>query len=133
MTILFPDIEKVLVSSLIDSLAGITDALAEEVRVGTIKTQPGLTQPAKEVVITASYNATSQAMIRSATATIEVFANDYETASSLALLIAALVCNAPGDSIKRAVVTLGPLRLAEASTQEARSMSVDLTVKGADL
>ena len=133
MDILFPDIEKVLVSYLSERLAALDLPEASNVRVATKKAPADATQPEKDVVITGNYSGNLDQIRASATVTIDVYATDYETASNLGLLVSALVVNIPSDPIKRAVVTLGPVRLADESPLEKRSISVDLVVKGSPL
>lgn len=122
--IAFPDIEKVLVSELTALLA----EHAPNARVGTIKTDTSDPQ----VIITANYTSTDQVMIREATATVEVWAADYSTASDLGLLVGSLIVHSVGDPIKRCVVNVGPVRMAEPSGEELRMLSVDMTVRGTD-
>jgi hypothetical protein len=126
MSVIFPDLEKHLVSYLQTALT----SRGEVVHVGTIKTPPGATQPTKEVVLTGSYGQTLDEVRRDASLVIEVYANTYESASSLALLVSALIVRCPGELVKRAVVTLGPVRLGDEGPQEVRSITVDLIVKG---
>ncbi|HLP97656.1 MAG TPA: hypothetical protein VK149_04345 [Sideroxyarcus sp.] len=131
MAIIFPDIEPVIVAHLVDRLADIDDPIATDVRVGTIKLPPG-SEASKEVIVTASYGTTLQHMVREASAVIEVYADDYETASELALLVGAIITQIPHDPIKRAIVTVGPVRTTEEPPREKRTLSVDFTVKGTD-
>ena len=131
--IIFPDVEPILVAHLTDALAEIGTPLATSVRVATKKADAAATQPAKQVVLTGGYTSQIETMIKAATVTVDVYANEYQTASELALLIGAIIVNVPKDQIKRAVVTLGPVRLSDEAPQEKRSMTVDLTVKGAAL
>lgn len=133
MTITYPDIEVLIVDYLVTRLAALSDPVADDVRVGTIKTAPGSTQPAKEIVVTANYTSTSEVMIRNATATIEVYAAGYATASALGLLTSAIIIDITGLHIKKAEVTLGPVRTTEDSPAEKRSISVDFIVKGHSL
>jgi hypothetical protein len=132
MPIIFPDLELIIVNHLVAEF----DAVAGEygsVRVGTKKTAPGQTVPDREVVITANYTSTTQDMIRDASAVIDVYSNDYAEASLIGNLTAALITTVTGDSIKRAVVTLGPVRMAEEGPAEKRSLYIDFTVKGSEL
>lgn len=130
MPVIFPDIEKLIVSHLNLVLVQHGET---NVRVGTIKASAGSAHQEKEVVVTAGYTSTEDVVRRSATATLEVYADTYSTASSLALLVAALITSIVGDDVKRAEVTLGPVRTTEASQQEKRSMTVEFIVKGADI
>lgn len=133
MAVIFPDIEVELVTYLDLSLATIDNPVAANVRVATKKTPPDLTQPLREVIVTGSYGFTLDPVRRQATAVLEIYAEDYAAASELALLVAALIVQVPGDHIKRAVVNLGPVRLPEENEQEKRSIEVDLIVKGTNL
>ena len=102
-------------------------------RVGTKKAQPDETQPTKEVVITVAYNAEQDYVRKLASATIEIYADTYANANSLALLVESLVRGCVGEEIKMAEVRIGPVRLAEEGTQEKRYLDVGLIVKGSDL
>jgi hypothetical protein len=131
VAVIYPDIEKLLVAHLDAALADIYGA--GEVRVGTKKAPADSTQPAREVVIVGQYSGSLDDVRAQASAVIDVYADQYETASELGLLCGALVVDISKEHIKRAVVSLGPVRLVEESTQEKRSLSVDLVVKGAPL
>lgn len=133
MAIIYPDIEKIVVSFLKNELDSLSDPLAADVRVATKKAAPDEVQPAKQVVIVGSYNSTLDGPLKAASLVVDVYAADYETASSLALLVAALIVECIGDPIKRAVVVVGPVRLTDETPDEKRSLSVDLTVKGSTL
>ena len=133
MAVIFPDVEELLVSFLIDALADIDLPIADNVRVGTIKLGADAVRPSKEVILVGAYNETLDVVRRVATATVDVYGDTYEEASELALLVAALIVNCTDGAIKRAVVSLGPVRILEESNQEKRSMTVDLIVKGSDL
>lgn len=128
MPILYPDIEQTLVSYFNTALDG------ENVRVATKHSPPGQSTPAKQLVITVSYGAeTDQRVTKDATATIEVYSDSYADASSLALLVDALVRDCVGEEIKKAEVRLGPVRTTEVSGQEKRSLDVALVVKGTSI
>lgn len=132
MAVLFPDIEIELVSQLTAMLAARSEAVAQDVRVATIKAAPS--QPAqKQVIVTGSYQGTNEPMLRTATAVLDIWAPTYAEASELGLLVAALIPTCAGHPIKRCVVSLGPVRLSEQSQEERRSMTIDLTVKGEDI
>ena len=127
MAVIFPDIELTLVSYFNTALAG------QGVRVGTIHSQPDETTPLKELVITAAYNEEVNYVTKRATVTLEVYASDYQTASSLGLLVESLVRGAVGEEIKRVSVRLGPVRNIEETEYEKRSLDVELVVKGSDV
>jgi hypothetical protein len=130
MAVIFPDIEKTLVSYLSTQLPlhGATG-----VRVGTKKAQPDEATPAKELVVTAAYNAEQDYVRKTASVTIEIYADTYANANALSLLVAALMPGCVGEEIKLAEVRLGPVRIGEDSTQEKRYLDVGLVVKGTDL
>lgn len=129
MSVIFPDIEPVLVAHLKDVLPayGFGDTY-----VATKKAQPDNPQPS-QVVVTASYGATLDYVRREASAVLDVYANDYATASELGMLVGTLILEVPTESVKRIVVTLGPVRQSDEAPQEKRSMSVDMVVKGSTL
>lgn len=132
--LIFPDIEKELVAYFNQALENIGTDLATDVRVGTIHSQPDQETPNKQIVIIGSYNSeTLDRVTKFATVTLEVYADDYATASSLGLLAEALVRECTGASIKKAEVRLGPVRTNEEGQQERRSLDVELIVKGTDL
>lgn len=130
MTVIFPDIEPVIVEFLTNSLATATDL---NVRVGTKKLPPNSTIPDAEVVVVGNYTGTVDIVRQEATLTIDVYSPQYATASEIGLLVGALIVQIPGEYIKRAVVTLGPVRLTDESPLEKRSLTVDLIVKGSTL
>jgi hypothetical protein len=128
--VIFPDVEVVLVSYFNSALAALATPLSNGVRVGTKKAQPDQAQPAKEIVINVGYNEEVEYVTKVATVTLEVYANDYGTASQLGLLTEALIRNATGSTIKKVEVRLGPVRTTEEGQQERRSIDVELVVKG---
>ena len=130
MAVIFPDIEKTLVAYF---NAALPSHGASGVRVATKKAQPDDVQPAKELVITAAYNREQDYVLRSASVTLEVYADTYANANALSLLVAALVRGCTTDGIKNAEVVLGPTRIGEDGTQEKRYLDVQLMVKGSDL
>jgi len=126
--VIYPDIEKILVSymkSALNIIAGY-----ETVKVSTIKSKNDSTT---EVIITGSYNTDINKVTRAASAIIDIYADTYENANTLALLVDALIREATVEGIKKVDVVVGPTRTAEASQSEKRSLSIDLTVKGNDL
>lgn len=131
--LIFPDIEKTLVAYFKQALEAQETELAADVRVATKHSQPDETTPSKQLVIVASYDQeTTDKVTRLASVTLDVYADDYATASSLALLVEALARECTGAEIKRAELRLGPVRTSEEGQQERRSLDVELTVKGTD-
>lgn len=128
--VIFPDIELTLVAYLNEVLPVYG---ANDVRVATKKAQPDEAQPSKEVVITAAYNAEQNYVLKSASATIEVYADTYANANALSLLVEAVIRGCVGNEIKMAEVRVGPVRIGEEGTQEKRYLDVGLMVKGTEL
>ena len=129
--LIFPDIEKALVAYFDQALAALDTELATDVRVATKHSQPDEETPAKQIVIFGNYNAETMARVtREGTVTIDVYADDYATASALGLLTEALVRECTGSEIKKAEVRLGPVRTTEEGAQERRSLDVFVIIKG---
>lgn len=132
MAVVFPDVEKLLVAHLQATLNARYGSGV--VRVATKKAPAETTPyPSREVVVAAQYQGVRENVLQEVTAVVDIYANTYENASDLALVTGALIVTISRDYIKRAVVTVGPIRLLEDSTQEKRTLSVDLTVKGSTL
>lgn len=125
--IIYPDAEKTLV-------AYFKSVLSPDVYVATKHSQPDANPvPSQELIINVAYaGETNSRVTRDATATLEIFANSYGEASSLAFLVEALIRGVVGDVIKRAEVRLGPIRTNEDSEQERRSIDVGLIIKAID-
>lgn len=126
MAIKYNDIE-------IDLVAAIKTGLNDtSVRVGTMKLPATNSEPPKQVVISATLGAEVEVMIRYGQVVIDVFANDYATASDLAYKVESILRRATGTNIKHVSVQTGPVRLGDDSGQERRSLSAEVTVKAAD-
>ena len=126
--VIYPDIEKILISyikSTLNIIAGY-----ETVYVSTVKSGK---DNLNEVIITGSYNTDITKVTRNASAVIDVYGQSYNEANTLSLLVDAIIREATVEGIKRVDVVVGPTRTAEASQSEKRSISIDLTVKGNDL
>lgn len=133
MSVIFPDIEKIIIAYLNTRFASIGSELSTGVRVAVSKTPPDEVQPSKEIVITAAYANEVNFVTKNASVTIEVYASDYSVASDLALLVEAVIRDVVGDHVKAAEVSIGPTRIIEKGTQEKRYLDVSLVVKGTDL
>jgi hypothetical protein len=127
MAVLFPDIEKTVVSFINAQLVG-TDYSAA--RVATKKALPDETQPAAQIVVTAAYGSEDNFVLKSASLTLDVWADDYATASGLALWLESKIRDIAGDPIKQVTVRLGPIRGADETRQEHRMLDVELIVRG---
>ena len=133
MSVIFSDLEPIIVEHIQNSLDSYGGTVASNVRVATRKAPPQATQPSKEVIIAVSYGVTTNKVIREASAVIDIYADDYATASDLASLVAALIIDVESDPIKMAEVNVGPIRVPNQGPQEQRSMTVDFVVKGSTL
>jgi hypothetical protein len=122
--VIYPDIEKILVSYIKTTLNAIEGY--ENVKVSTIKSTE---DKLSEVVITATYNSDINQVMRNASAVIDVYSDTYEKANTLSLLVDSIIRDATVDGIKKVDVVLGPTRTAEASQSELRSLSVDFIVQ----
>lgn len=127
MAVLFPDIEKTVVTFINAQLVGSTYA---GTRVATKKNLPDETAPSKQIVLTVAYNGELNYVLKTASLTLEVFADDYATASGLALWLESKIRTIVGDPIKQATVRLGPVRGSDDTRQEVRMIDVELLVKG---
>lgn len=126
--VIYPDIEKVVIAYLKANLLTITGY--ENVNIATIKSK---NNNLNEVIITGAYNSDINQVMRNASAVIDIYANSYEEANTLALLTDALIREATVNNIKQVLVVVGPTRTIEQSQQEKRSISVDFVVKANDL
>lgn len=126
MAVIYPDIEKTLVSHL-------QTALGSGVHVATKKVAPDLEQPAQQVVITASWANDKEQMLKYAGLVVEVYADTYAAASSLALLTEAHLRTAVVDGIKKVDIIAGPTRLGDETEQEKRSISAEVVVQATTL
>jgi hypothetical protein len=133
MAIIFPDVEAIVVAYLSEALEARTEAFTDDVFVSTNKLQSNASEPDRQVIITGSYGRELDVIRKESTLTIDVFTKDYEEATNLSNMVAALINDCTGQYIKYVEVTLGPVRILEESTSEQRSISVDLVVKGENL
>ena len=126
MPVKYNDIEKDLVAAIKTGLADST------VRVGTMKLPAGKTEPPKQVVISATLGSEVEVMLRYGQVVIDIYANDYATASDLAYKVESLLRRATGANIKHVTLQTGPVRLGDDSGQERRSLSAEVVVKATD-
>lgn len=125
MAVIFPDIEKTIV-------AYLKSVLASNVLVAVKKAPADKAGVNKQVVVTAAYQGEEQHVMKTASVTIDVFANTYADCSELALLVDAHIRGVVGHPIKKASVLLGPVRIAE-QAGEHRSLDVEVIVQGSPL
>jgi hypothetical protein len=130
MAVLFPDIEKVIVAYLNGALTASDYAGTV---VATKKALPDAEQPSTQIVVTVSYGREQDYVLKGASLTLDVWADDYAEASGLALWLEAVIRDLAGDPIKQVTVALGPVRGADNTRQEHRMLDVQLLVKGSTI
>ena len=126
--VIYPDIEELIIAYLKSNLLTITGY--ENVNIAPIKS---MNDNASEVIIQGAYNNDISKVHRAASLVIEVYADTFEKANTLSLIVDALIREATVNDIKKVDVVVGPIRLAEASSSEKRSLSVDLVVKATQM
>lgn len=126
--VIYPDIEELIISYLKDNL--LTIAGYENVNIAPIKS---MSDTASEVIVTGSYQRDLSDVHRDASLLLEVYADTFEKANTLSLIVDALIRAATVNNIKKVEVVVGPVRLADASPLEKRSLSVDLVVKATQM
>lgn len=128
MAIIYPDIETILV-------AHLSESLGNDVRVGTIKTPADQPLPPKQVVVTVAYAGDKEPsqVLKFAGVVLDIYADTYAEASTLALQAEAALRQSTGNEIKFVEIIAGPTRLAEETPQQRRSISAEVTVKATDL
>ena len=124
--IIFPDIEITLVDVLSDYF--------EDVRVAT-KKAPADQQPSSQIVITATYanEKSVSPVLRYAGVVLDIYADDYATASGLALEATAVLQTATVEGIKQVSIISGPTRMGDDTGQEHRAVSAEVVVRANDL
>jgi hypothetical protein len=127
MAVLFPDIEKTVVAFIKAQIVGTAFA---STRVATKKNFPDEIAPQTQIVVNVSYNEELNFVLKTASLTLEVFADDYATASSLGLWLESRIRLLAGDLVKQVIVRLGPVRMSDETRQEVRMIDVELLVKG---
>lgn len=124
--IIFPDLELTVVEGLADYFEGV--------RIGT-KKLPANQQPATQIVVTATYagEKTVSPVLRFAGIVLDIYADDYGTANSLALEAAAVLQTLTGENVKHVKLVSGPTRMGSDTGQEHRAISAEVVVKANDL
>lgn len=135
MATLFPDVEKLIVSRLKSALNGAVPAYATGVTVATKKPAPDVTPyPARIVTVRADGGVQR---VRGITKTervgVNVYADNYADASSLALYVDAVIRTFNTGEIKLVETTLSPVRVDNDGAEEQRYMTFELVVKATDL
>jgi hypothetical protein len=123
--IYYEDIEKELVAFF------LTKFDSGSVLVATKTPQPDETDvPANWLIVNVTPGRTKTPVTRYYAVVLEIYAEDYSTASSLSLQADFWLRNATATrSIKNVDVLVGPVRLGEEGLKEKRSISAELVVK----
>lgn len=128
MAIIYSDLDATIIDYLKTNILSIPEWT--NVLIGIKKS---LNDDTTEIVVTSAYNTDITKVTRGATLVLEVYAPDFETANTLSLVVDSVIRDATVGDIKKVEVARGPIRLAEASSSEKRSLSVDLVVKATQL
>jgi hypothetical protein len=126
MAVLFPDVEKILI-------AFLKQSLPEDVYVSVKKPAPEAQASPKQVIVNLSYNQERWFVTKLCSLTLECYAESYDDANALGLLTEALIRESVGEVVKRVTVRLGPVRTTEEGQQERRSLDVELVIAGSNL
>lgn len=126
MSIIYTDIEKTLV-------AYLKTALGSSIYVATKKAAADATQPEKQVILQVSWAGEKSRVTRFAGLIVDIYADTYEDASTLAFQVEALLRDATVDPIKLVSIIAGPVRIGEQTPQEKRSISAEVVAKATDI
>lgn len=137
MATIFPDVEILLVSRLKSTRDSSTDAVWDDVFVGTIKPHTSTTTYPEKLVIVRSDGGTTRerGLVRTERVGISVYAADYASASHLARLVESSMRTYNYGDIKLVETILSPTRVEEKSTDtdEKRYITFEVTTKASSL
>ena len=135
MATIFPDVEKLLVSRLKDSLQASSKSYASGVTVATKKPSAEVTPyPARIVTVRADGGGSLvRGLTKSERVGVNVYAANYSDASSLALLVEALMRTFNWGDIKLVDTSMSPVRVNNDGKEEQRYMTFELVVKASTL
>lgn len=135
MATVFPDVEKLLVAIINDGLSASSDPVASGVTV-SVKKPDADTSPYPSKIVTVRSDGGNQMMrdiTRMERIGVNVWANEYADASSLAGLVDAILRQGASGSVKLVESVLSPTRIANEGTQEQRYMTFEVVVKAHDI
>jgi len=133
-SVIFPDVEKVLVAAIAAELSSRSEPVAANVHVSTIKPSPQKTPyPSKIITLRSDGGTHLDHVRRMERLGLSIFADTYAEASELARLVEAVVRTLTGNEIKLINVVSSPIRIDEKSDQEHRYMTLEIITKGSDL
>lgn len=137
MATIFPDVEKLVVAAIKTGLENDGGDLASGVVVATIKPAANVKPyPSKIVTVRGDGGPQRERNItKSERVGINVFANSYADASSLALLVDSIMRASVSGDIKAVETTMSPVRVNTDSTTapEQRYMTFEIVVKASDV
>ena len=140
MDTIFPDVEVLLRTIIVDGLAASTNPVTSDVTVATKKPAASVSPyPSRIVTIRSDGGAQLERDITKVERVgVSVWvggANAYATASTLARIVEAIVRGGAGGSIKLVETVLSPVRVdtEETNTPERRYMTFEVVVKADDL
>ena len=87
-----------------------------------------------QIVVTATYagEKTVSPVLRFGGIVLDVFADDYGTANTLALEACAVLMTLTGENIKHVKLVSGPTRMGDDTGQEHRAISAEVVVTATD-
>lgn len=132
MATIFPDVEPQLITLISDALNALdlTDVVV------SVKKPDPQTSPYPDSIITVRSdggNMLERDIVRTERVGVNVWANTYYDASSLANIVEAVLRDSRTESIKLIETMLSPVRVANDGPQEQRYMTFQLVVKATDV
>ncbi len=132
--VIFPDVEKILISALKAALNSRPEAYAQNVHVSSKKPGPKTSPyPEKIVTIRGDGGPYTSDVTKLERVGINIYSTTYAVASDLSRLVEALLRSLTGEYIKLVEIILSPVRVDEESEEEVRYMTIELVVKGSTL
>lgn len=125
MAVIYSDIEATLVAYLKTAMP--------DVYIATKKAAPDHAQPEKQIVITVAWAGDKEQVLKYAGVVLDVYADNDIACTNLALLAEAHLRSATVGAIKKVEILAGPIRQAEDSAQEKRSISAEVTVQATSI
>ena len=135
MATIFPDVEKLLVARLKSSLSTSGQSYASNVTVATKKPGAEVTPYPARIVTVRADGGTSieRGLTKSERVGVNVYAANYSDASSLALLVEALMRTFNWGDIKLVNTSMSPVRVDNDGKEEQRYMTFEIVVKASTL
>jgi hypothetical protein len=134
MNTIFPDVESILVERVVDALDAETDPIAAGVFVSVRKPPPNLSPyPSKIVTIrTQGASTLTPDLLRLEAIGVNVYAESYGDANSLARIVESVIRAAYGGYLKRVDATAAPTRVNNDGKEEQRYFTFNIVVMAQD-